>query len=234
LDLTEAVAPPEDTTVLDREALVQKALSNRPDLARALLTLQSDDLSLKQSINNMRPQLTFTGSYNGSGTSGTRYGFGSAIPISSGGFYDALGTAFARENPRYSFGLNLSLPLHDRGAAANLANSLLKKKSDTLSLRKTEQQIRLEVLNAVTALEASREQVKLSKIQRDLQDQNRQSWQKKFDLGTTEMFFVLDAQNQLQNAESNLSNAYITYHRSELNLQRVVGELLERRGIVIE
>ena len=234
LELTEAVAPPEDTTVLDREALVKKALSSRPDLARALLTLQTDDLNLKQSVNNMRPQLTFTGSYNGSGTSGTRYGLSSPLPISVGGFSDALSSAFARDNPRYTFGLNLSLPLHDRGAAANLANSLLSKKSDTLSLRRSEQQVRLDVLNAVTSLESSREQVKLAKIQRDLAQQDQESWQKKFDLGTTEMYFVLDAQNRLANAESSLSNAYITYHRNELTLQRVTGELLERRGIVIE
>jgi outer membrane protein len=234
IELTESVAPPEDTTVLDREALVQKALSSRPDLARALLTLQTDDLNLKQSVNNLRPQLTLTGSYNGSGTSGTRYNLGSPIPVSVGGFSDALSTAFARENPRYTFGLNLSLPLHDRGAAANLANSLLSKKSDTLSLRRSEQQVRLDVLNAVTALESSREQVKLSKIQRDLAAQDRESWQKKFDLGTTEMYFVLDAQNRLATAEANLSTAYITYHRNELTLQRVTGELLERRGIVVE
>lgn len=240
IELTEAVAPPEDTTVLDREALVQKALGNRPDLARALLTLQTDDLNLKQSINNTRPQLTFTGSYSGSGTSGTRYGSDfpggpvNPIPILIGGFSDALGTAFARDNPRYSFGLRLSLPLRDRAATANLANSLLTKKSDTLALRKTEQQIRLDVLNAVTNLESSREQVKLAKIQRDLAKQDQESWQKKFDLGTTEMYFVLDAQKRLADAESNLSGAYITYHRNELNLQRVTGELLERRGIVVE
>jgi outer membrane protein TolC len=234
IELTEAVAPPEDTTVLDRDALVQKALTNRPDLARAVLTLQLDDLNLKQSVNNMRPQLTLTGSYNGSGTSGTRYSSSSLLPISIGGFSDALSSAFARDNPRYVFGLNLSLPLHDRGAAANLANSLLSKKSDVLTVRRTEEQVRLDVLNAVTSLESSRDQVKLAKVQRDLAQQDQESWQKKFDLGTTDMYFVLDAENRLATAESNLSNAYIQYHRNELNLQRVTGELLERRGIVIQ
>ena len=50
----------------------------------------------------------------------------------------------------------------------------------------------------------------------------------------TKMYFVLDATNRLTNAESSLSNAYIQYHRNELNLQRMTGELLERRGIVVE
>jgi outer membrane protein len=221
LELTEAVAPPEDTTVLDREALVQKALSNRPDLARALLALQLDDLNVKQSINSLRPSAGLTANYSTKGNDVL-------------GFTNAFSTVFARDNPTYSFSLRVALPLHDRGAAANLANNLLAKKSDTLAVRKTEQQVRLDVLNAVTALESSREQVNLAKVQRDLAQQDQESWQKKFDLGTTEMYFVLDAQNRLTNAASALSNAYITYHRNELNLQRVTGELLERRGIVIE
>jgi outer membrane protein len=221
LELTEAVAPPEDTTVLDREALVQKALSNRPDLARAALALQLDDLNVKQSINSLRPSAGLTANYSTKGNDVF-------------GFTNAFSTVFARDNPTYSFSLRVALPLHDRGAAANLANNLLAKKSDTLAVRKTEQQVRLDVLNAVTALESSREQVNLAKVQRDLAQQDQESWQKKFDLGTTEMYFVLDAQNRLTNAASALSNAYITYHRNELNLQRVTGELLERRGIVIE
>jgi outer membrane protein TolC len=48
------------------------------------------------------------------------------------------------------------------------------------------------------------------------------------------MYYVLEALNRLANAETTLSSAYITYHRNELSLQRVTGELLERRGIVIE
>ena len=221
LELTEAVAPPEDTTVLDREALVQKALSSRPDLARAVLALQLDDLNVKQSINSLRPSAGLTANYSTKGNDVL-------------GFTNAFSTVFARDNPTYSLSLRVALPLHDRGAAANLANSLLSKKSDTLTVRRTEEQVRLDVLNAVTALESSREQVNLAKILRDLAKQDQESWQKKFDLGTTEMYFVLDAQNRLAVAESNLSNAYITYHRNELNLQRVTGELLERRGIVIQ
>jgi outer membrane protein TolC len=221
LELTEAVAPPEDTTVLDREALVQKALTNRPDLDRAVLALQLDDLNVKQSINGLRPSAGLTARYSTKGNDNF-------------GFTNAFSTVFARDNPTYSFALRVTLPLHDRAAAANLANSLLSKKSDTLFVRRTEEQVRLDVLNAVTALESSKEQVKLAIILRDLAKQDQESWQKKFDLGTTEMYFVLDAQNRLANAESSLSSAYITYHRNELNLQRVTGELLERRGIVIE
>jgi outer membrane protein len=221
IELTEAVAPPEDTTVLDRDALVQKALTNRPDLARAVLNLQLDDLNLKQSVNNLRPTAGLTAKYSTKGNDNLA-------------FTNAFSTVFARDNPTYSFGLSVMLPLHDRGAAANLANSLLSKKSDTLTVRRTEEQVRLDVLNAVTALESSKEQVKLAVVSRDLAKQDQESWQKKFDLGTTEMYFVLDAQNRLANAESALSNAYITYHRNELNLERVTGELLERRGIVIQ
>jgi outer membrane protein len=221
IELTESVAPPDDTTVLDREALVQKALSNRPDLAKALLALQLDDLNVKQSVNGLRPSAGLTAKYSTKGNNVL-------------GFSNAFSTVFARDNPTYSFSLAVTLPLHDRAAAVSLANNLLTKKSDTLTVRKTEQQVRLDVLNAVTALESSREQVKMSVVSRDLSKQQADAEQKKYDLGTSQMFYVLDALNRLATAEANLSSAYITYHRNELTLQRVTGELLERRGIVVE
>ncbi len=47
--LTEAVAPPTEAGVLDKEALVQKAVESRPDLLAARIGLETDDLSIRQS-----------------------------------------------------------------------------------------------------------------------------------------------------------------------------------------
>jgi outer membrane protein TolC len=234
IELTEAVEPPNSTAVLDAEALIQQALNSRPDIARNRLTLESDDLSVKQAVNNLRPQLTLTGSYSATGNSGTRYNYGSSIPTMTGGFTDALSTAFARDNPTYRFGISMTLPLRDRAAAANYANSLIQKKSDTLTLRRAEQSIRLEVKNAITNLRSSREQVRMAQVSVDLAQKQLAATQKKYDLGTTDFYFVLQYQNDLATANSNLVTNYINYHRNELTLLRVTGQLLEKRGIVVQ
>ena len=58
--------------------------------------------------------------------------------------------------------------------------------------------------------------------------------QKKYDLGTSVIFFVLDAQTRLVNAEAALVNQTVLYRRNLLNLLRVTGELLDERGIKVQ
>jgi len=235
IELTEPVQPPEVTEEMDREALVQLAISKRPDLQRNRVTLDIDDLNIKQSTNQLRPDVTLTASYSASGTSGTVYPlFGGGTPISVGGFSDALRTVFARDNPTYQFGLRMTLPLRDRAGNANLANNLIQKKSDTLALRRAEQQVRQDVLNAITNLESSKASVALARVARDLAQKTLEAEQKKYDLGTTELYYVLDAQNGLATAEARLSSAYISYHRNRLTLLRATGQLLDERGIKVQ
>jgi len=115
-----------------------------------------------------------------------------------------------------------------------LANALIRKKQDALSLRRTEQQVRLDILNAITNLESSRKSVELAKVQVDLAQKQLDAEQKKYDLGTSIMFYVLDAQQRLTAAESQLVTEYINYHRNRLALLRATGDLLEERGIVLQ
>jgi outer membrane protein TolC len=237
--LTEAIAPPEDTSPLDREALVQKAISMRPDLQSTRIGLEVDDLNIRSATDQLRPQLNLTGSYQSNGRGGTEYvktGLGSSAvtTVLPGGLYDALAEVFGFSNTAYTMGLTLTLPLRDRTGAARLADSLVRKKQDTLSLRSREQSVRLDVLNAVSQVESSRESVKLAIIARDLaQKQLDAEWQK-YNLGTSQMYYVLDAQTRLTNAESNVVTQSINYQRNQLNLLRVVGTLLDERGITVQ
>jgi outer membrane protein TolC len=48
------------------------------------------------------------------------------------------------------------------------------------------------------------------------------------------IFFVLDAQTRLVNAEAALVNQTVQYRRNQLNLLRVTGELLDERGIKVQ
>ncbi len=110
----------------------------------------------------------------------------------------------------------------------------MQKKSDPLSLRSREQSLRLDVLNAITALESSRESVKQSIIARDLAIKQLEAEKLKYDLGTSQMYFVLDAQTRLTTAESRVITESINYWRNQTALLRATGTLLEERGIVIQ
>lgn len=244
LRLTEPVLPPEDTTEIDREAAVERAFSHRPDLRQILTNLETDDLSIRQASNRLRPELSLTGGYTSTGrggnyfersnvfdSSGTRSSVISMIP---GGFGDALDQLFGFNFPIYSFGLTLRLPLRDHSASADLADALLTKKTNALRARSLEQQIRQEVLNAVTDVESSKASVKLSVVNRDLAQQTLDAEQKKYELGVNTIFFVLNAQQRLVDAENQLVNQSVLYRRNLLTLERMTGELLESRGVVLQ
>ncbi|MFB3778434.1 MAG: TolC family protein [Bryobacteraceae bacterium] len=239
ITLTETVMPPTEATPLDREALVDKAISMRPDLQSSRVSLEVDDMNIRSASDQLRPNLSLTGNYASNGRGGDQYlrtGLGSTAvtTVYPGGLYDALAEVFGFNNTTYRLGLTLTLPLRDRAGAARLADSLVRKKQDTLSLRSREQSIRLEVLNAVSQVESSRESVKLAIVARDLAQKQLDAEKQKYDLGTSQMYYVLDAQTRLTNAESSVVTESINYRRNQLQLLRVVGTLLDERGITIQ
>jgi outer membrane protein TolC len=242
--LTETVLPPSDAAPIDPEAAVAKALANRPDLKAAYQNLDVDDLTIKSAHNQLKPDFALTGTYTTQGRGGVFYqrknvfsdtGAQSTVTtIIPGGFGDALDQLFGFGYPIYAFGLQLRLPLRNRQAAADLADAMVQKRRDALAARSLEQQVRLDVLQAVSQVESSKAAVKLAAIAVDFAQKRREAEQKRYDLGTSQMFFVLQAQTDLITAQSTLVRQSINYRQNLLNLLRRTGELLEQRGIALQ
>lgn len=244
ITLTETVMPATEAAAVDAEMAVEKALRARPDLKSRLQALDVDELSIRQARNNLRPDLSLTGAYTTQGRGGTFFQRGnvftgtgtqqSIISVTPGGLGDALDQLFGFGYPVYSFGLTLRLPIRDRRVAADLADAVVQKRIDTLQVRNVEQQIRLDVLNAVNQVEASKASVKLAITAQDFARKYLEAEQKKYELGTSQIFFVLQAQNSLVAAEATVVQNSVNYRRNLLNLLRRTGELLEERGVAVQ
>lgn len=240
--LTENVAPPQDDKPLDKELYVETAYRLRPDLKAQVQSLDIDDLNYRRAKNSLTPDLALTGAYTGSGRGGNfiprTNNLGSGVSVTStlvpGGIGDALNQVFAFDFPTYAMGLSLRLPLRDRAGNADLADAVLNKRLDTLRTRSLEQNIRLDVLNAVTRVESSRAGVRQSQITVNFSQQSLDAEQKRYDLGVTTIFFVLDATQSLFNAQADLVVQSVQYRRDLLNLMRVTGTLLEERGVIVD
>jgi outer membrane protein TolC len=236
--LTETILPPSDTFKVDRETAIETALRQRPDVKAVLQNLDVDDLSIRQANNLLLPDLSLTAQYGSSGLGGIFYPRTNltdpslpVVPI-VGGIGDALGGVFGFGFPVYGFGLTLRLPIKDRVASANLSDAVVQRRLDVLKRRSTEENVRLQVLNAISQLESSRESIRIATIARDLAQKRVEADQKRYELGTTTLFFVLASQTDYIVAESNLVNQNITYRRNLLNLYQRTGQLLDERGIV--
>jgi len=238
--LTETVSPMFDARPYDQEALVESALATRPDLRSQLQTLDVDELQIKQTTNNLRPDLSLTGTYSAQGRGGTFYersnvfGQSQLVRVVPGGIGDAMDQLFGFNLPTYAFGLTLRLPLRDRARHADLADALVRKKIDSLRARNLEQLIRLDVLNAINQVEAAKAGVQLARVALDFAQKQVEAEQKRYDLGVTIMYFVLQAQTELAQAQSELVRNSIGYRRNVLALLRVTGQLLDERGVIVQ
>jgi outer membrane protein len=238
--LTETVGPEADAPPIDAEKEVQKALATRPDLKSAIQNLEIDDFGIRLARNELLPDLELTGGYTTQGLGGIYYPASSAPGVSPapspipGGFGDALSQMFGLGYPIYSFGLTLTLPIKNHRAAADMADSLVTKKRDALNARTVRQQVRLDVLTAVSQVESSKDAMKLSVVARDFSRKYMEAEQKKYELGNSTIFFVLQAQGALVTAESSVVQNSVGYRRNLMNLLLRTGDLLEARGIAVQ
>lgn len=229
--LTESVEAPVAGLEVDAEKEVEIALNTRPDLKAATQNLDVDDLSLHSAHNEILPNLSITGSYQSQGIGGIVNPYTNPIP---GGLGDALSQMFGFGFPVYSFGLNLQLPLRNHAAVADMADALIQKRRDTLNVRTTQQQIRLSILNAVSNLESSKKSMELARAAADFASKYLDAENQKYTLGIDQMQFVLQAQNTLTQAQSQVVQAQVGLRRNLLNLYTQTGELLDQRGIVVQ
>jgi outer membrane protein TolC len=233
--LTESVTPQIDETPIERDKLVDLALQSRPDLVNIRVAGEVNNLQIRSAVESLKPQLNLSASYTTSGIGGTYYPTtsGSAAPA-PGGITDAFGQMFGFGYPTWQFSLSLNLPLRDRAGAANLADAVAGKRINLLTQRTTEQQIRQDVLTAVTQLESSRASVKLAQIAVDYAVKRVDADQQRYDLGVITVFFLLSSQTDLTTARSNLVDQFVQYRRNVLNLQQRLGTLLADKGIVVQ
>jgi outer membrane protein len=231
--LTESVTPQIDETPIERDKLVDLALRSRPDLVNIRVAGEVTDLQIRSAVESLKPQLNLSASYTTSGIGGDYYPTtgGAVVP---GGMTDAFGQMFGFGYPTWQFSLSLNLPLRDRAGAANLADSVAGKRINLLTQRTTEQQIRQDVLTAITQLESSRASVKLAQIAVDYAVKRVDADQQRYDLGVITVFFLLSSQTDLTTARSNLVDQFVQYRRNVLNLQQRLGTLLADKGIVVQ
>jgi outer membrane protein len=235
VDLIEPAEPSGTLLTMDADQAIQTAMAKRPELEALRQQMGIDDINLRLAHNELQPSLNLQGFYSSNGLSGNQLDTSVTPPVvtSYGGLGAALGQIGTFKYPYYGFNLTLSLPVRNRAAEADLATDQINKRHDLYSVRGQEQNIRLQAKNAVHELEQAKLSMAAATIERNLQEKNLEAEQRKYDLGTETIFFVLDAQTELATAEVDLVQAQINYQRALADLDYATGELLEKNHVQI-
>ena len=229
LDLTDQPAPVGDLLSMDIAAALSRALTSRPEFEVAREQLASDELNIRLAHNNLKPDLELSGFYSGNGLNNSTGG-PSGVDI---GLTGSLSQTFHFTFPTYSATLSLNLPIRRHSAQANLADAVISRSRDQYQERRTNQSISLEVTNAVHSLEQAKLSMEAAKIARDLAVDTLHADERKYELGAETVFFVLDAQNQLTQAEQSLILAQVNYQLAVAQLDHATGDLLDHHHVQI-
>jgi len=234
---TDTMTVPEEEAVQPIQDLIGDALSHRPELAEARIDLNNRDISKKTAANALLPALDLVASYGASGIAGVQNPNNGGLPPGSlqrSGFPNAFATLFRNDFPDYAVGFNISIPLRNRAAQADQIRSQLEYRQAQLRLKQLQNQVGIEVRNAQFALQQNRARVITARKARDLGQQTLEIEQKKYGLGASTSYQVLQLQRDLAQAESNLVTAMSAYEKSRVELDRVTGLTLVHTGIQIQ
>jgi len=229
LDLTEPPEPGEELRSVDAATALQQAMGKRPELEAARQSLANDDTSIRLAHNNLLPDLRVNGNYSGNGLNN----LATAQGVAAGGFGDSLNQLFGFGYPSYGFGLTLNLPVKNRSGQAALGSALISRSRDLYTERQTKEQITFDVSNAVHQLEEAKINIAASKESVDLARKTMAAEQRKYELGTGQIFLVLEAQTELAAAEQGLLQAEVSYRLAVAAVDYATGSLLEPYGVQI-
>jgi outer membrane protein TolC len=227
LDLTDRPEPVGELLNIDIPTALARAIANRPELEAVHQQLAIDELSIRLAHNNLKPDLELSGFYLGNGLNGYQAG------VANTGITTSLSQSFRFTFPAYGATLSLALPIKNHGAEANLADALVSRRHDQYQQRETNQSISLDVATAVHALEAAKLGMEAAKVAVDLAKETLHADERKYELGTEQIFFVLDAQTQLAQAELNLIQSQVNFQLAVTQVDHATGDLLEHHHVQI-
>ncbi len=219
------------------EALI-RAVENRTELQALQKAVDNKALNLTVAKNQLLPSLNFDFSYSSPGISGDRIKYlnddpfmGVIVGKEPGSASDSMKDAVKFLYNNWNVGLTLSFPLGNALTRADYAYAQTDLAQSQVRLKYLQQQVSLEVADAVRAVETNVKRIEAYRLARTLAEKSLDAEQKKLAVGMSTNYFVLDFQDRLAGARSLELKAKIDYILSVERLERATGMSLIRRGI---
>lgn len=150
-----------------------------------------------------------------------------------GGFGQSLQNLLANRYSTFRLGVQISLPLRNRTAEAQLGRSLVEGEQIGTQREQLEQTIQVEVRNALQSMRSAEARLRASVATREANEQQFASEQRKLDAGQSTVFLVLERQTALTEARALELRAQTDLNKAIADLQRATGNALSVNSIVV-
>jgi outer membrane protein len=223
------------------EELVDFALKTRPDLDQERIQLENINLSLKGSKNELLPQLDLiagatNNAFAGQINSVPEVNLGFPVlrqtdPALLGGAGTLFSQLFQRNYPNYGIGFQLTIPIRNRVAQADVIRDQLQMRQSEARLKQNLNQVRVEVENARLAVERGRAAYDAAVETRSLQEDALDAEQQRLAVGQSTTFAVIQIERDLEQARSTELVAAGNYLKAKAALDRAMGRTLRMNHV---
>jgi outer membrane protein TolC len=207
-------------TALDVDESTRTALELRADYLSAMHSLAQQNIQVQFNKNQLWPEIDLQGSYGFNGLGTTVNGY--ADNETSG------------RSPVWMVGLTVSIPLGNRAARSNYQISKLDADQALLNVKGIEQNIVVQVDNAVGHVQTTLKSVEAARAATRLAQESLDAERKKLLAGTSTTFLVLQAQSVLATARSAEVRAFADYCESLFALDLADGTILRKNNIILK
>jgi outer membrane protein len=257
---TDLPSRPEAIEAPSFEEAAKEAFAKRPELQEQALNLLNSGVDIKATRNALLPTATLQAQYGTTGLAGDQRLFnsttaagtpvvdanGNPVPglflpsaqitqvgTAKAGFPDAMSSVFHNNFPDYSVQLNVQIPIRNRSAQADNQRAILTQRQLEAQLQQLKNAALLDVRNSYIALTQDRAQVDAASKARELQQQTFDAEQKKYQLGASTVYLVIQTQRDLINAQGTELRALANLVEAKANYERAVGRTLEVNRVTI-
>ena len=151
-----------------------------------------------------------------------------------GGFGTSVENLLSNRFNNFRVGVQISLPLRNRTAEAQLGRSLVEGERIATQREQLEQSIEVEVRNALQAMRSAESRLRAAIATREANEQQFASEQRKLDAGQSTTFLVLERQTALTTARGMELKAQTDLNKAIADLQRATGNALQVNSVVVK
>jgi outer membrane protein TolC len=218
-------APPISTVSVDLDTAVTTALSRRADLDRARKDIENADTSIRFANNQRLPDVRLNANYQANGLGGAQVlrtgGFpGTVVPGGSvTDFGSVLNQLFVNQYPTWTAGVNVSYPVGRSTEDANYARARLEREQAGERLKSAQSRVIQQVRDAGWQIEMNAKRIETARATRELAEQRLDAERKRFEVGMSTSFLVIQAQRDLAQAKNNELGAVLAYDLSLVDFE---------------
>ena len=238
---TDHIQVPQSEPVQPIQDMVAEALRSRPELGQRRIQITNNKINLAGSKSQLLPTVDFVVNFNNNGLAGDVSNLALppgtpsrlVTPYFIGGYGTVLGQVFRRNFPDYNAGVQVNIPLRNRSAQADMILDQLTVRQSEIALQQVENQVRVDVQNALIALQQSRAAYQAAAKTRVFREQTLDAEQKKYALGASTIFNVILIQRDVVTAQSAEVAALSSYSKARVQMDVATGQTLNNNNISI-